>query len=890
MDSASIRQSYLDFFQSKAHKVVPSASLLPTAPNLLFTNAGMNPFVPYFLGDRESPNRRVADTQKCIRAGGKHNDLEDVGIDTYHHTFFEMLGNWSFGDYFKKEAIEWAWELLTKVWKLPKERLYVSVYQPGPKDPASFDQEAYDHWKALLERDGIDPAVHIVMGGKKDNFWMMGDTGPCGPCSEVHIDLTENGDSKGKLVNGDSPFCMEIWNLVFIQFNATPDGQFVPLAHKHVDTGMGLERVAGIFATTRNLTSFGRVPSNYDSDLFQDVFQAISSRCGARYLATVPADKLQMSEQEQVDVRMRALADHLRAVCFAIGDGILPGNEGRNYVIRHILRRGVLAARRLGMRCGDFAALVPGLVAKMQPVFPGLGERLDLISKVIGAEEESFYKTLEKGLQVFERLAASGNGAIAGADAFTLYDTFGFPPELTQMMARERGLSVDMEGFEVNMQAQRERARASQKKSLVLVNTGETLPTHFDGYAPANWVNYPSRLLRVLDAGDGASFLVFESTPFYGEKGGQVGDTGWVESEGLRLQVSDTRIDPQGLYLHRVESAVEDSLVGSEFRLNLDVARRKAIQRHHSATHLLHWALRKVVGSHVHQAGSLVTPDRLRFDFSHFEKVSAEQLAEIERLVIEKILSNDVVETFETPFDQKPSDVLAFFEDKYGDVVRVVDMGGYSKELCAGTHTRTTGEIGFLKVVQESAIAAGSRRIEAVAGEAFQQWFQQVLASANEAAHALKCALPELGQRTLALGQERKVLEKELADLRSGQAGRAADALVRDASRVNGIAWVLAKIQVANANDLRGMAVRIQKELGESVVLLGSEIDGKLSLVCACSPAAVTAGHKAGEWLNRALQPLGGKGGGKPDFAMGGAPDAKSLEAVLEQLRQSALG
>lgn len=885
MDSASIRQSFQDFFESKGHKIVPSASLLPTAPNLLFTNAGMNPFVPYFLGERENPTKRIADTQKCIRAGGKHNDLEDVGFDTYHHTFFEMLGNWSFGDYFKKEAIEWAWELLTQVWKFPKERLYITVYKPGEGEPASFDQEAYGYWKELLIADGLDPERQIKFGGAKENFWMMGDTGPCGPCSEIHIDLTEKGDTDGSLVNENSAYCMEIWNLVFIQFNATPDGKFIPLAHKHIDTGMGLERVAGIFASTNNLTEFGKIPSNYDSDLFQDIFSEVEKLCGKSYKATVPSSKSDLSEQEHTDIRFRALGDHLRAVCIAIGDGILPGNEGRNYVIRHILRRGILAAQRLGMQSGDFAKMVNPLISKMGPVFPELLERTELINKVIAAEEDSFYKTLEKGLQMFERFSKSSTGVFEGASAFALYDTYGFPLEMTRMIARERGLSVDLEGFHQHMESQRERARASQKKTIVTVKSGDQQATRFDGYAPEKWTDYSIELLDVSQGEAGESLLIFESTPFYGEKGGQVGDSGWIVIGDQTLQVCDTTINADGIYLHRVKGIVPESSIGTIAKLSIDVERRRAIQRHHSATHLLHWALRKVIGDHVHQAGSLVTPDRLRFDFSHFEKVSAEQIAEIEQLVIGKILANDTVVDFETPFDQKPDDVLAFFEDKYGDVVRVVDIGGYSKELCAGTHTLTTGEIGFLKVVQESAIAAGSRRIEAVVGASFASWLNETVGAANDASQAFKCQLPEIGNRVNDLLKEKKQLQKELSDLRMGAASKGADALIKEAIVIDEVQWTIGKLQVSNPNELRGLGVRIQKEMKEGVVLIGAELGEKVSVVCLCSSDVIAKGLKAGEILNRVITQLGGKGGGKPDFAMGGAKNDGNLQSVLDSIK-----
>ncbi|MEM7673849.1 MAG: alanine--tRNA ligase, partial [Verrucomicrobiota bacterium] len=439
MTSAEIRQSFLDFFASKQHRIVPSASLMPDAPNLLFTNAGMNQFVPYFLGERNAAYSRAVDTQKCIRAGGKHNDLDDVGFDAYHHTFFEMLGNWSFGDYFKKEAINWAWELITKVWKFPKERLYATVYKPGPGDPSEFDQEAYDHWKAIFEREGLDPDQHIVNGNKQDNFWMMGDTGPCGPCSEIHMDLTPAGDTRGSLVNEDSPWCIEIWNLVFIQFNAGEDGNFTPLPSKHVDTGMGFERVAGILSTTRGFTDFSSPPSNYESDLFQDIFTSISKLCDARYSGTLPDPGVELTQEEKIDFSFRAIADHIRTLSFSIADGILPGNEGRNYVLRRILRRAVLFGKKLGLPDGFFAHLADPLIDKMGPHFPELEAQRSVIKKVIAAEENTFDKTIDRGLQLLNGVfskASDDSKTISGEDAFTLYDTYGFPIDLTELLAR----------------------------------------------------------------------------------------------------------------------------------------------------------------------------------------------------------------------------------------------------------------------------------------------------------------------------------------------------------------------------------------------------------------------------------------------------------------------
>ncbi|MBN2234912.1 MAG: alanine--tRNA ligase [Opitutales bacterium] len=881
MDSASVRQSFLDFFASKNHRVVSSASLLPTAPNLLFTNAGMNQFVPCFLGEREAPASRVADTQKCIRAGGKHNDLEDVGFDAYHQTFFEMLGNWSFGDYFKKEALSWSWELLTEVWKMPAERLYATVYQPGDGDPAEFDSEAYAIWKAIFEKAGLDPSKHIVTGGKKDNFWMMGDTGPCGPCSEIHMDLTpENGGDK---VNAGSPWCIEIWNNVFIQFNACEDGSMVPLKHKHVDTGMGFERVAGIFATTKGFTEFKCPPSNYNADIFTPFFSLLCQLSGHIYAGTLPVDPEHLTSVELKDVAFRVLADHARCLCCAVADGILPGNEGRNYVLRRILRRAVLWGRRLNLEAGSFVKLVDPVLQTLGAVFPELMERQELLRKVLASEEAAFERTLDRGLAEFEKVAASG--AIGGLEAFTLYDTYGFPLDLTQLLARERGLSVDEAGFHGHMDHQRAQSRAAQKKSVVAVRSGDgAQATLFVGFDPDNWVDFSARLASVR-AGEGFCDLVFAETPFYGEKGGQVGDSGTVSVSGRNIPVETTWIDADGVYLHRVRESVSEALVGSECRLSIDVNRRKAIQRHHSATHLLHWALRKVVGSHVRQAGSLVTPERLRFDFSHFEKVSPDQLATIERMVNGKILENDPVVTFETPFDQKPADVMAFFEDKYGDVVRVVDIGGYSKELCGGTHVQQAAEIGFLKIVQESSIAAGSRRIEAIAGEAFGSWLDGLLHQVDDASSALGVTVAELGRRSHELVDHKRQLEKELADLKRKEGMKDLAGLLASAVVVGGYPRVVAQVECGNPNELRGMAAHMVKQMDNGVVVLGAEMGDKVSVVVLCSDAAVAGGCHAGTLLNRVVGVLGGKGGGKPDFAMGGARNDGRLKDALAVVR-----
>lgn len=879
MTSNQIRQSFLDFFASKQHTVVSSASLMPDSPNLLFTNAGMNQFIPYFLAEREAPYPRAADTQKCIRAGGKHNDLEDVGLDTYHHTFFEMLGNWSFGDYFKQEAIEWAWELITDVWKFPIERLYASVYKPEDGDPAEFDQEAYDFWKAVFEKAGLDPEVHIVFGNKKDNFWMMGDTGPCGPCSELHVDLTPNGDTKGSLVNADSPYCIEIWNLVFIQYNATPEGDLVPLKAQHVDTGMGFERVAGIMATSKNFTDFTTPPSNYNSDLFDTLFAKLTELSGHEYQRTLPEDLENITELQHKDITFRVLADHARCLSYSIADGILPGNAGRNYVLRRILRRAVMYGRKLGLKNGFFATLVPLVVEQLGHVFPELKAQQEIIQKIIKAEEDSFSKTLDRGIQLFEKIA-SEEKHISGLNAFTLYDTYGFPIDLTQLMAKQKGMSVDFADFEAQMEKQRARARASQKKSDILVadSSSDIEPTKFIGF---DTLADEAELIDIVQGDNNASYLVFNHSPFYAEMGGQVGDTGAIEFEDRHFDVLDAVKDANGRFLHKVTGNTAN-ILGHEANLIVSHDRRRSIERHHSATHVLNWALRKVLGTHVRQAGSYVDDQRLRFDFSHFEAIKPEQLALIEKLCNEQLLENSRVNWFETPFDKKPSDVIAFFGDKYGDVVRVVDIGGFSKELCGGTHVRATGEIGLLKIISETGIAAGTRRIEAIAGDSLYSHITDIESTIATASKSLSTPPNELLQKIDVLLSRNAELEKQLKSHQQKASGNQADDLLKAATETNGLKLVAAKVEATDPNALRQLGANLIGKLGEGVVILGAEIKGKVSVIAFCSQEAITAGHKAGDIIRTLTAQLGGKGGGKPDFAMGGGSDVAKLEEVIK--------
>ncbi len=895
MTSAQIRQSFLDFFAKQGHTIVPSASLLPDSPGLLFTNAGMNQFVPIFLGDRApdvskwagvkpSKDTRAADTQKCIRAGGKHNDLEDVGFDTYHHTLFEMLGNWSFGDYFKQDSLTWGWELITKVWGIPAKRLYATVYSPNKAkgDPAEFDQEAYDIWAEIFRKEGLDPALHIVHGNKKDNFWMMGDTGPCGPCSEIHFNLLPSDDEiEGrKGVNASSPRCIEIWNHVFIQFNANADGTFSPLAAKHVDTGMGFERVAGIHASTKGFTDFTPEPSNYEADVFAPLFAKITALSGKTYARTVPTKREGLTEQENTDIAFRVLADHARTISCAIADGIMPGNDGRNYVIRRILRRGILYGKKLGLATGFFEQLVAPVVESLGPVFPELVAQQDIIRRVIRAEEESFGRTLERGLQIFTK--AAGAGAVSGATAFELYDTYGFPLDMTQLLAAERGLAVDATEFERLMEEQRKRGQASTKKVIVVAATeGDTSvdlqSTKFLGY---DQLTAHAQLIDVITA-EKDTFLVFDQTPFYAEMGGQAGDTGTALINGQLVHLTDCVKDKAGRHLHKVAEGASAVSVGAQAELSVDVVRRRAISRQHSAAHLIHWALRKVLGTHVRQAGTSKTPERMRFDFSHFEAVTHAQLREVEQLVNAKVIDNAKVETYETEFDQKPEGTLAFFGDKYGKFVRVVDIGGYSRELCGGTHVSTAGEIGLIKVVAEMAVAAGTRRIEAVAGQAAID-----LINAREAALAavnahLGAGTADVTKKLEALLAHQKELEKQLKAFQQKALAGLATELAAKATVRDGLKFVSAVAPVDDQEALRSLGSQVLGLLGEGVVQLGATYGDKASLVAFCSPAAIKAGHAAGKIVQTIAAQIGGKGGGKPDFAMGGGKDIGKLAEIM---------
>jgi len=1074
---------------------VPSSSLMPDSPNLLFTNAGMNQFVPIFLGQTQCPYTpgRAADTQKCIRAGGKHNDLDDVGLDTYHHTFFEMLGNWSFGDYFKQEAIEWAWELVVGIWKFPPQRLYATVYNPDKSkhDPSEFDREAWNIWADKFRSVGLDPAVHIVNGNKKDNFWMMGETGPCGPCSELHVDLTPAGDTKGSLVNKGDARCIEIWNLVFIQFNANPDGTFSPLPAKHVDTGMGFERVTSIIQGTKGLTDFANAKiSNYETDIFRPIFDVLEKMSGKTYGSTLPngvhassvgvhgapvvahgtpvdthgtpvdahgtpvdthgtpvdahgrpvdahgtpvdahgtpvdthgtpvdthgtpvdthgrpvgthgtsGDTHKSLEYDQIalDIAFRVIADHIRTLSFAIADGIQPGNNDRNYVLRRILRRAVRYGRTLGFREPFFYKLVDVLADTMGDVFPEIRARKKVVQEIIRIEEEAFNKTLDSGLQIFDQLvtlherfsklggivkpaadrlaqlltppdakktpfnifgaevkaivnavnacsipvwqkvASQPEGLLIahvqklverldgwynfedrsgkdvdklalldsvfmiqntthfldkpsnvfwGSSAFLLYDTYGFPLDLTELMARERGLSVDTAGFEKLMEEQRARARAAQKKEVISLSQIETTtPTKFVGYED---LAVQAKVLEVVALKDKTA-VILDTSACYAEMGGQVGDTGELTGSGQLWRVTNTQ-KSGNTWLHFVEGG-DAPPIGAGVTLSVEKSRRDAIQRHHTVTHLLHWALHEVASKEASQKGSFVGPDKLTFDFNSAPLTPA-QVADIEQLVNERIVENAGVSWTEVPHAnvKHRKDVMQFFGDKYGDTVRVVQIGGgagkldgYSMELCGGTHTRATGEIGLFRIVGESAIAAGVRRIEAVAGLAAYALANEQLQLIRRLAGKLNSPVHELEKKAEALLAHQKELEKTVKAAQQREASNAAGELLERGQPVNGVPAIIHNVGGVDGDFLQAVVDSLKGRF-PGVIVLGGAANGAVTLIAAVSPE-FTARIQAGKIIQQIAPIVGGKGGGKPDHARGGGKDATKLDEALAKAK-----
>ena len=932
--AAQIRQTFLDFFKSKDHTIVPSDNVGYTSRDgaRIFTNAGMNQFVPIFLGERQPDvdtwpgvlakglPTRAADTQKCIRAGGKHNDLEDVGLDTYHHTFFEMLGNWSFGDYFKKEAIAWSWELIVERFKFPPSRVFATIYQPGEGDPAERDQESWDLWAEKFRSVGLDPEIHIVNGGKKDNFWMMADTGPCGPCTEIHIDLTpgavdldEDRQRAGaKLVNV-SDDCIEIWNNVFIQYNANPDGSFVPLPAQHVDTGMGFERICSIIQGTQNFTDFESAKiSNYDTDVFKPIFDELTKLSGKKYASTLPKKNEQghvipVTEQEKIDVAFRVIADHLRTLSFAIADGIQPGNSDRNYTLRRILRRAVKYGRTLEFKEPFFYKLVDVLEAQMGSVFPELTAKKEQIKNVLKLEEEAFNRTLDRGLDLLEQeiekmsvdISIQFNSyepnewtehqrrtTISAEFAFQLYDTFGFPLDLTELLARERGLTVDTEGFEKLMTEQRERARAAMKKNVVSVSEIETKePTKFVGY---DALESEAKVLEVVEVGDKTA-VVLDTSVCYAEMGGQVGDTGELHIGANTVPVLDTT-KVGNTWLHFIGGDDSSFLIpDSSLTLRVDAPRRHAIERHHTVTHILHWALHEVVSQDATQKGSNVSPDKLTFDFNS-AALTPGQISDIEKLVNERVVANDPVSWTEVPYAevQGNKDVMQLFGEKYPENVRVVQIGGkaaaldgYSMELCGGTHTRFTGEIGLFRLVSEGAVAAGVRRIEAIAG-----------LEAYNAAHADAELLKLLCDKTLAqspadlekkldnLLAQQKELEKALKAAQQREAaGRAKDLIATAENHA-----IIANLGEVDGDYAMALSTALKSQF-DGIVVLAATGGGNVTLI-----ATVAKDHqakvKAGDIIKTIAPIVGGKGGGKPDFARGGGKDVSKVDEALTEARK----
>ena len=862
--SSEIRQSFFDFFKSKGHVIVPSSPVvLPSDPTLLFTNAGMNQFKEIFLGAREATEKRVANTQKCIRVSGKHNDLEEVGIDTYHHTYFEMLGNWSFGDYYKRESISWAWELLTEVWKLPKERLWVTVFRT--------DDEAANLWREVTD---VDP-THILKFDEKDNFWEMGDTGPCGPCSEIHVDLTATG-CRPDQVNSGSPEVMEIWNLVFIQYNRRSDGQLEELPSKHVDTGMGFERVVSVLQGCT---------SNYDTDLFKPIIEKIMSLSGKAY-------------EGDAAIAMRVIADHVRTLALAIGDGVLPSNEGRGYVLRRLLRRAVRYGRKLGFEKPFMGELLGTLAKILGGIFPELNTHQEQIARVLLSEEESFAITLDRGIALFEDVAGglkkNNDILFPGDTAFKLYDTYGFPIDLTRLMAMEQGLSVDEQRFSELMEEQRERARAARRQSAMdenadvisgLISRG--LKTEFTGYTSfqeetsiQELVSGGKNVARLNEGETGE--VILAETPFYSESGGQVGDKGVLRGPSGEFEVWDTQRPAEGLIFH-IGKVISGSIAkGDAVAAIIDVDRRARLMKHHTATHLLQCALKKYVGSTVKQAGSLVAPDRLRFDFNHYESVSADKLAQIERQVNEWILGNTEVKTYQMALKDVPSSgITALFDEKYGEIVRVVDIGGYSRELCGGTHAASTGELGVFRILAESSVASGVRRIEALAGWPAIEWTRREHETLRHVAHRLSSSTEDLSTRVDALLDQVQKLERERKEWKQASARGQSDALLKNVETIGGVPVVIAHAGDLDADGLRSMLDHLRTKVPSALILISGTNEDKVAFICSAPDALVNKGIHCGKIIGPVAKEAGGGGGGKPNKAEAGGRQPDRVDAAL---------
>lgn len=877
--ASAVRQQFLDFFASKGHHIVPSAPIVvKDDPTLLFINSGMAPFKDYFLGNKPAPYKRIADTQKCLRVSGKHNDLEEVGYDTYHHTMFEMLGNWSFGDYFKKDAIAWAWELLTEVFKLEKDRLYVTYFEGDEKDGTAADAETQDLWRQYTTDDRILP------GNKKDNFWEMGDTGPCGPCTEIHIDLRSEEERAAKpgreLVNADHPQVVEIWNNVFMEFQRLADKSLIKLPEQSVDTGMGFERL---------MMAVSGVKSNYDTDVFQPLIRFIAKEVGLEYHGTAPAtvNDQPATENEKTDIAIRVIADHIRTIAFTIADGQLPSNVKAGYVIRRILRRAVrYAFSSLNQKQPFLYKLVPVLADQMAGIFPELKAQTAFVQRVIEEEETAFLKTLETGLRrldALEESARANGGVIDGKTAFELSDTFGFPLDLTALIAREKGLSVDENGFKKELEQQKNRSRNAQEteQSDWVTVTEHDAPNVFVGYDQDEATARLLRYRKVDKKGKTEYQLVFDQTPFYAESGGQIGDTGYLESPLSKVRVIDTKKE-NDLIIHTTLDLPQD--LEAEFLARPDAARRAQIRNNHTATHLLQAALRTVLGSHVQQKGSLVNEKLLRFDFSHFTKVTDEQLREIETIVNERIRQQiPLDERRNVPIaEAKNLGAMALFGEKYGDFVRVITFDkDYSVELCGGLHVQNTGSIGYFKITAESAVGAGVRRIEAVtagAAEAYVDAQLDLLAQVRETLGNPQHLITSIEKQN----EEIAGLRKQIEQFAQQSINQQKDQLVGQVKDLNGVRFLAAQVQASSAESLKTLAFNLRQAVPNLVAVLGAEIDGKPQLAVMLDDEIAKAGKLNASTLVRELaKEIQGGGGGQPFFATAGGKNVAGLGAAI---------
>jgi alanyl-tRNA synthetase len=858
LSSKEIRQQFIDFFISKGHTFVPSSSVIPENDNtLLFANAGMNQFKSIFLGQKEITHKRVVNSQKCIRAGGKHNDLEEVGKDGYHHTFFEMLGNWSFGDYYKKEAITWAWELLTEVWKIPKDKLYATVYKT--------DSEAYELWQKETDID----ATHISYFDDKDNFWEMGETGPCGPCSEIHIDrgishcTMQNVPGHICEINGSCSRYIELWNLVFIQYNRQADKTLSPLKNKFVDTGAGFERLTQVLQDKN---------SNYETDLFMPLINKIEELSGVAYT-------------QETGMPHRVIADHLRCLCFALADGGFPSNEGRGYVLRRILRRAARYGRLLGFAEPFLHLLVPLVIEQMGHHFSELNGKEDYLKMVIKAEEERFNKTLDTGLEKFTEITQKLQGeVISGADAFTLYDTYGFPLDLTAILAAEKGLKIDYAGFEKEMQNQKERARKASKFTLSVNNEewielSPVTATAFVGYTETAVQSY---IQRYAVQEKGLILIQLAQTPFYAESGGQVSDTGKIYNAAFEVEITDVR-KMDDYYLH-YGNLTRGMLNNAPVTAEIDIARRKSIARNHTATHLLHKALREVLGEHTVQKGSLVHPDYLRFDFAHFRSLTLEELRKVEDIVNQIVLDNRKVSTtVKNIEDAKKEGAMALFGEKYSERVRVVSVQDFSQELCGGTHISATGEIGLFKIISESSSAAGIRRIEAITGISALKWVQDLQDKLSRIATLLNSPLKNLETKLEATLEQIAELEKEIKTAQAKENEKIVQELLAMATKQENYSLIKTQTNFTNPAELKQIAEQLKARMQGTIAVLFNLYMDKLNILCVVS-ADLIPKYNAGKIVAKLAMELDGKGGGKPDIAMAGGKDITKLASVLENV------